>query len=180
MSILIKNGHVIDPLNKRDGIFDILIEGGNIKEVSKTIKTKDKDIIDAKNKIVTPGLIDMHVHLREPGREDVETVKSATGAAILGGITSVCSMPNTQPSIDSCETLELLKGIIKKDAKISVSIIGAITKERLGKEIVDMKVMKEKGVSLLSDDGSAVQDESVMLEALRCAKKNGLLLISHC
>jgi dihydroorotase len=178
--MIIKNGRVIDPLNKKDGIFDILIEGSKIKNVSKNIKTKDKDIIDANNKIVTPGLIDMHVHLREPGREDAETVKSATGAAISGGITSLCSMPNTIPSIDNRGNVELLKGIVKRDAKTSVYIIGAITKGRSGKEIVDMKAMKEAGVGLLSDDGNSIQDKPIMLEALKTAKKNNLLLISHC
>ncbi len=178
--MIIKNGYIIDPPNKREGIFDILIEGSKIKEVSKNIKAKDKEIIDAKKKMVTPGLIDMHAHLREPGREDIETVKSATGAAISGGITSICSMPNTWPSIDNSENLELLKGIIKRDARAFVSIIGAITKGREGKEIVDMKMMKEKGVIALSDDGNSIQDESVMLDALKAAKEHKLLLISHC
>ncbi len=178
--MIIKNGYIIDPSNKREGVFDILIKGAKIKEVSKNIKAKDEEIIDAKKKIVIPGLIDMHVHLREPGREDIETVKSATGAAISGGITSICSMPNTRLSIDNSENLELLKGIIKKDAKAFVSIVGAITKGRKGKEIVDMKMMKEKGAIALSDDGDSIQDESVMLDALKKAKENNLLLISHC
>ena len=178
--MIIKNGYAIDPLNKKEGVFDILIKGSKIKEVSKNIKAKGEEIIDAKDKIVTPGLIDMHVHLREPGREDVETVKSATRAAISGGITSICSMPNTLPAIDNCRALDLLKGIIKKDAAISVFIVGAITKGRHGKEIVDMNAMKKKGVASLSDDGNSIQDESIMLEALKKAKENNLLLISHC
>ena len=178
--MIIKNGYIIDPSNKREGVFDILIKGSKIKEVSKNIKAKDEEIIDAKKKIVTPGLIDMHVHLREPGREDIETVKSATGAAISGGFTSICSMPNTRPSIDSIENLALLKGIIKKDAGAFVSIVGAITKGREGKEIVDMKMMKEKGAIALSDDGNSIQDESVMLDALKKAKENKFLLIAHC
>ncbi|UCD54671.1 MAG: dihydroorotase [Candidatus Omnitrophota bacterium] len=178
--MIIKNGYIIDPSNKKEGVFDILIEGSKIKEVSKSIKAKDKEIIDAKKKIIIPGLIDMHVHLREPGREDIETVKSGTGAAISGGITSICSMPNTRLSMDNIENLELLKSIIKRDAGAFVSIIGAITKGREGKEIVDMKMMKEKGAIALSDDGNSIQDERVMLDALKKAKENGLLLISHC
>ncbi|MCK4463950.1 MAG: dihydroorotase [Candidatus Omnitrophica bacterium] len=179
-SILIKNGRIIDPANKRDGVFDILVEGSKISKVKKSISAKAKKIIDAKGKIVTPGLIDIHVHLREPGREDIETIASGTHAAISGGITSVCSMPNTRPPIDNYENLKCLKDIIKKDAQANVFIVGAITKGREGKEIVDMKNMKKGGVVALSDDGNSVQDELVMFDALKKAKENNLLLISHC
>jgi len=178
--MIIKNGHIIDPANKKDGNFDILIKGNKIEKVSKGIKVKDAKTIDAKGKIVTPGLIDMHVHLREPGREDNETVESGTRAAIAGGMTSVCSMPNTQPPIDNPKILKHLNDIIKKDAIANVFVVGSITKNRIGEEIVDMKSMKENGVIALSDDGSSIQDEAIMLSALKKAKENRLLLISHC
>jgi len=179
-SILIKNGRVVDPANKLEGVFDILIEGSKISKVKKSISAKAEKTINAKGKIVTPGLIDMHVHLREPGREDIETVGSGTHAAISGGITSLASMPNTWPPIDNCEHLKHLKDIIKKDAQANVFIVGAITKGREGKEIVDMKNMKKKGVVALSDDGNSIQDEKTMFEALKKAREFNLLLISHC
>ena len=180
MDILIKNGHVIDPANGRDGIFDVLIENGKIKKVAKNIDEKSEVVIDAKNKIVTPGLIDMHVHLREPGREDIETVAQGTRAAISGGMTSVCSMPNTMPPVDDSKVVKHLNNVIKKDALTNVFVVGAITKKRAGTELVDMKDMKKEGAIALSDDGNSVQDESTMFSAVKRAKENDILLISHC
>ena len=101
MKLLIKNGHVIDPGNKIDEIMDILAEDGKISKVARGIDVKADTVIDAADKIVMPGIVDMHVHLREPGREDKETVFSGTKAAAKGGVTSVLAMPNTLPSIDS-------------------------------------------------------------------------------
>ena len=178
--MIIKKGLVIDPANKKEGVFDILIDGSKIKEVAKEINKPGEKIIDAKNKIVVPGLIDMHVHLREPGREDVETVASGTSAAISGGVTSVCAMPNTLVSIDNNKNVKLLKDIIDRTAYANVFIAGAITKERNGKEIVDMKAMKTAGAVALSDDGNSIQNEAVMLNALKQAKEEKLLLIAHC
>jgi len=178
--MIIKGGRVIDPGNKVDGIFDILIKGGKIEKVAKKIDVKDPEVIDAKGKIVAPGLIDMHVHLREPGREDMETVASGTRAAIAGGVTMVCTMPNTQPAMDNERTVKYLKDIIAKDALANVLIAGAITKARAGSELVDIKAMKAAGVAVLSDDGSSIQNDKVMLEALKEAKKNDLIITSHC
>lgn len=178
--MLIKNGYVIDPANRREGVFDILIKNSKIEKISKDIAAKNKKIIDAKGKMVVPGLIDMHTHLREPGREDIETVGSGTHAAIAGGITTVCTMPNTYPPMDNPKILRRLKDIIKKDAVSNVFMVGAITKGRSGIEVVDIKGLKKEGAVALSDDGDSVQEESVMREALKEAKKENLLLISHC
>ncbi|NQU95705.1 MAG: dihydroorotase [Candidatus Omnitrophica bacterium] len=180
LKMIIKNGYIIDPLNKREGVFDILISGSKIKKVAKNIQEKGEEIIDAKNKIVAPGLIDMHVHLREPGREDIETVARGTRAAISGGITSVCSMPNTLPPIDDAKIVKHLNNIIKKEALANVFVVGAITSGRSGRKLVDMANMKKEGAIALSDDGSSVQDEHVMFEAVKKAKENDILLISHC
>lgn len=177
--MIIKNGYVIDPANKKEGIFDILIKGYKISKVAKGISAKE-ETIDAKGKIVVPGLIDMHVHLREPGREDIETVKSGTRAAVSGGMTSVCTMPNTYPPIDNAKVVNNLKGIIKKDASSNVFIIGAITKGRDGKNVVDIKKLRESGVIALSDDGNGIQDKNAISAALKKAKENNMLLISHC
>jgi len=156
VSILIKGGRVIDAANKIDAIMDVLIEGNKISKVAKDIQVKAETIIDASGKIVAPGIIDMHVHLREPGREDKETVATATAAAAKGGVTTVLAMPNTQPAMDCVESVGLLQKIINKDAKINVLICGAITKNRLGQELNDLAALKKSRVSAISDDGSSV------------------------
>jgi len=179
MSILIKGGHVIDPANKIDAVMDILIEGNKISKIAKDIQIKAETIIDAKNKIVAPGLIDMHVHLREPGREDKETVATATVAAAKGGVTTVLAMPNTQPAMDCIESIELLQKIIKKDAKINVLICGTITKGRLGKELSDINALKKADAYAISDDGCSVDSDELMSEAFKNAKQSGLLTICH-
>jgi len=179
MSILIKNGRVIDPANKIDDVLDIFIEGGKISKVAKDIDAQDAAMIDAKNKIVAPGIIDMHVHLREPGREDKETVKSATEAAAKGGVTTVLAMPNTQPAMDSGDNIRLLQEIINKDAKVNVLICAAITKARLGKEVNDFNALKQAGAYAVSDDGFSVESDELMLEAFKKAKDAGILTICH-
>jgi len=179
MKLLIKGGRVIDPKNNIDDILDVLVSGSKIEKVAKDIKCKTAKIIDAKGKLVTPGLIDMHVHLREPGREDKETVKTGTQAAVAGGFTSVCCMPNTEPSIDTVKKVRELKAIIEKTAACNVFIISAITVDRDGKELVDIARMKKEGVIAISDDGSSVGNADVMIEALTQAKANDLVLSSH-
>jgi len=177
--ILIKNGRVIDPANNLDGIADILIENSHISKVAQHIKTDADTVIDATDKIVMPGIVDMHVHLREPGREDKETIASGTKAAAKGGVTSVLAMPNTSTPIDCAENVALLKGIIKKTACVNVFICGAITKERLGKELTDIAALKKEGVIVISDDGSSVDNDTVMLEALKKAKQEKVLVTCH-
>lgn len=180
MSILIKGGRVIDPANKIDAIMDILIEDNKISKVAKNILVKAEIIIDAENKIVAPGLIDMHVHLREPGREDKETVASGTAAAAKSGVTTVLAMPNTQPAMDCPQSIELLQKIINKDAKVNVLVCGAITKGRLGQELTDIATLKKSGAVAISDDGSSVDNDQLMLEALKEAKQCGIPVICHC
>jgi dihydroorotase len=180
MSILIKNGRVIDPANKIDAVMDILIENNKISKVAQNIKADAETIIDATNKIVAPGIVDMHVHLREPGREDKETIASATAAAAKGGVTTVLAMPNTQPAMDCREHIALLKTIISQDAQINVLVCAAITQGRLGQELSDIANFKKIGVSAISDDGCSVDSEVLMREALEKAKKTGLLTICHC
>ena len=180
MRLLVKNGLVIDPANKMQGVMDVLASGGKISKVEKAIKADADTVIDAKDKIVIPGIVDMHVHLREPGREDKETVSSGTMAAAKGGVTTVLAMPNTLPAIDCAERVKMLSGIIKKTANIDVFIAGAITIGRLGKELCDMALLKKQGAIAISDDGSSVDDARVMLKALTKAKKEKLTVICHC
>lgn len=180
MQILIKNGRIIDPANNLDAILDLVIKDGKVARVDKDINVATKDIIDATNHIVMPGLIDMHVHLRQPGREDKETIASGTKAAAKGGVTSLLAMANTEPPIDSVRNVRLLKDIISKDADINVLITATITKERQGKELTDFKSLKKEGAVAVSDDGNSVDCDEVMLEAFKKAKKERLLVICHC
>lgn len=176
---LIKNGRVIDPANKIDDILDILISDGRIKKTGKNLNDKAV-LIDAGGMIVAPGLVDMHAHLREPGREDEETVLTGTLAAIKGGFTSVACMPNTEPPLDNPAIIKSLKDIIKKDARANVFIIGSITEGRAGKRATDFHKIKKEGAVAVSDDGSSVDDEMIMSGALEQSKEEGLLIIAHC
>ncbi|MFH1678433.1 MAG: dihydroorotase, partial [Candidatus Omnitrophota bacterium] len=179
MKLLIKNGRVVDPANNLDEVVDIVVEKNRISKVGKNVRGEADKIIDASGKIIMPGLVDMHVHLREPGGEDKETVASGTNAAAKGGITSVLAMPNTQPAIDSAENVLLLKKIIKERASVNVFIAGAISKHRLGKELADIAKLKTAGAIAISDDGSSVDNDRLFLEALNRAKKQKLLVICH-
>jgi len=129
---------------------------------------------------VAPGIVDMHVHLREPGREDKETVATATAAAAKGGVTTVLAMPNTQPAMDCRENIQLLQGIIKKSALVEVCVCGTITKGRLGQELSDIAALKASGAIAISDDGSSVDNDVLMREALQKAQQSGLITICHC
>ncbi len=180
MKLLIKNGHVVDPANKINGKADILIDRGRIVDLGPNLKTAGAKIIDAVGKIVMPGLVDMHVHLRQPGREDKETVKTATLAAARGGVTTLLSMPNTTPAIDCAENVRLLQAIIKKDACVDVLIAASITIAREGKQLTDIAQLKKEGVLAITDDGSSVDNSELMLEALKQAQANKLLVIAHC
>ncbi|MFC1704407.1 dihydroorotase [Candidatus Omnitrophota bacterium] len=180
MKLLIKNGHVVDPANKIDKVCDILVKGAVISTVADNISEKTDKVIDAKGKIVLPGIVDMHVHLREPGREDQETIASGTTAALKGGVTSVVAMPNTGVPIDSVEMIKLLSSIIKKDAKVNVCIAGAITEGRLGRKLAEIAKFSKEDVVAITDDGSSVDSEDLFSEALQEAKKAKLLIIDHC
>lgn len=180
MKIAIKNGRVIDPTNNIDECLDVLIENTKISRVAKNLNEPSAQVIDASGKIVMPGLVDMHVHLREPGREDKETIASGTKAALKGGVTTMLAMPNTTPALDSYDTALLLKGIIQDTALCRVLICGCITKSRLGKEIVDYSMLRKEGVVAISDDGSSVDSAEVFQKALRKAREQKILAICHC
>jgi dihydroorotase len=179
MKLVIRNGRVIDPANNLDKVCDILIVDTKISKVADSIKVEADDTIDATGKIVMPGIVDMHVHLREPGREDKETVASGMRAALKGGVTSVLAMPNTTPAIDSVENVRLLRNIINSSTCANVFIAAAITKGRLGKELTDCAALKKEGVLAVSDDGSSVDSDELMLEALKKAEKQHLLVVCH-
>lgn len=180
MGILIKNGHVIDPANNVDDKLNILIEGGKISKASKNITANGHDVIEASGKFVIPGLVDMHAHFRQPGREDEETIESGSRAAAAGGYTSVCCMPNTSPVIDNEGGVEFIYNEARRAGIINVYPIAAITKDLGGKELSEIMALKASGAVAISDDGKWVSDSNIMRRALEYAQMAGLIVISHC
>lgn len=180
MNILIKNGRVIDPASGRDEIADILVQDGLISRIEKNISSDDADIIDAQGMVVSPGLIDLQVHLREPGREDKETLETGSQAALAGGITSLVCMPNVTPTADNQTVIEY---ILSKSKKLDLARIyptGSITKRQNGAELADMNELKLTGAIAVTDDGVDVQDEGILKRAMEYAKNCDILLMSHC
>jgi dihydroorotase len=180
MNLLIKGGRVIDPANKIDKVMDILIEKGKVSRLGKGISSKNFRLIDARGFIVTPGLIDMHDHLREPGREDEETILSASQAAARGGFTSICAMPNTDPVMDKAGIVEFVLSRARQAGLVNIYPIGAITKGQKGKELAEIGELKMAGVVGLSDDGNPVENSQIMRRALEYSKMFDLPIISHC
>jgi len=200
--ILIKNGHVVDPSQGIDGICDILIEDGKIKETrirdaeygNETTNTaspsftkggrqgitdSEPQTIDARDMLIMPGLVDMHVHLREPGFEYKETIKTGTEAAVRGGITAVCCMPNTNPVNDNPGITEFILTRAVQEGSCSVFPIGAVTKGQKGEELAELGMMFDAGCIAFSDDGRPVMDSIVMRRALEYSRIRKALIISH-
>lgn len=177
MAILIKNIRVIDPASKTDKVKDIYIEGSKI--VSKLSK-EPETVIDGKNKIAVPGLIDVHSHLRDPGQEEKETIKTGTRSACKGGITTVLCMPNTKPVTDNAPSVEYILLKAQKEGKVNVLPIGCITKGSLGTELAEIGILKKAGIVAVSDDGSPVASSQIMRRALEYTKMFNLPVISHC
>ncbi|HBU70118.1 MAG TPA: dihydroorotase [Elusimicrobia bacterium] len=179
MKILISGGRVIDPAFKSDKKMDLLISDGVIERVADKITDKADTKIDARGKIVAPGLIDIHTHLREPGHEEEETIASGTRAAAKGGYTSIFCMPNTHPPLDNAPAVEFVLMKAQKEGLINVFPIGCITKESAGVELAEIGVLKSAGVIAISDDGNPVMDSQVMRHALEYTKMFSLPVISH-
>jgi dihydroorotase len=179
-TLLIKNGHVVDPASGHDALADVLVENGVIAKVAPGISAKADEIIDAKGLHVTPGLIDMQVHLREPGREDKETLETGSWAALAGGITSVVAMPNLSPVADDQTVIEFIVARAKALDLINIYPAGAITTGQKGARLAEINEMKQSGAIAITDDGVDVQDENVLRRALQYAKTCDILLMSHC
>lgn len=178
-SILIKNGRLIDPANNIDQVLDILVIGETVAQIG-SIDTKAEIVIDAKGKIVSPGLIDIHVHFREPGDEEEETIASGSAAAVAGGFTSVVCMPNTNPPVDDATSVEFIHRMGRQARKTFIYVMGAITQGRQGVELAEMGLMTQAGAIGFTDDGSGIQDASVMLRALKYAAMFDTVISQHC
>ena len=180
MSIVIKNGRVIDPASGTDRVADVLIVDGKIAAVAPGLAAPGARIVDATGLIVAPGFIDMHVHLREPGFEHAETIESGSRAAAAGGFTSVCCMPNTKPINDSATVTSYIVERARRKAVVNVFPIGAITKGSAGEELAAIGAMKAAGAVAISDDGKPVMNSRVMRRAMEFARSYGLPVIDHC
>lgn len=180
MKTIIKNGRVIDPANSISGITDVLTENGVIAETGKNLSADGAEVIDASGKIVIPGLVDMHCHLRDPGFEYKEDIISGCESAAAGGFTSIACMPNTSPAADSAETLEYIKRKAEKACGVNVFPIGAITKNLGGSEPTDISELKCAGAVAVSDDGRPVENSAIMLAAMKKAAELKTAVISHC
>jgi len=179
-ALLIRGGTVVDPVAECDGRFDILIEGGSIREVAPSIPARDGiQVLDASGKVILPGFVDLHVHFRQPGREDKETIETGCRAAIRGGFIAVCPMPNTQPVIDHRGAVEWIRQEAARVGLVEVRPIGALTKGQEGKELTDFGELFEAGCVALSDDGKPLADSLLMRRALEYAKVFGRPVIQH-
>ena len=179
-SLLIQNGYVVDPKNDIDGVMDVLIENGKIAEVAENIKNSADETIDASGLHVTPGLIDLQVHFREPGREDRETILTGSRAALKGGVTSAVAMPNVTPEADNQSVIEFVVNRAKDVGLINIFPTGAITQGQDGDRLSEMKELKNSGAVAVTDDGSDVQNPGILRNAMEYAKTHDMLLMSHC
>jgi len=195
MKLLIKGGRVIDPANNIDGVYDVFVEDGKIAAVAphdptltptlypsghKSLRERgEREVIDATGKIVVPGLIDIHVHLREPGYEWKETIKTGTAAAVAGGFTSVVCMANTSPVNDEPSVTEYILKKAREEGSCNVFPIGAISKGLQGEVLANIGELKEAGCIAVSDDGRPVMNADLMRRALEYASGFGLTVISH-
>lgn len=179
-TILIRNGHVADPLTGREGKYDVLIEGDTIRKVEGYIPEEAEMVIDAEGLYVLPGFIDLHVHLRDPGLEYKETFETGGRAAAKGGVTTVCAMPNTKPVIDTGEKVAEAHRRQAMESLVNVIQLGAVTVGQQGEELADIKGMAAAGCHAISEDGKSVMNASLYRKAMRLAKECGLSVFAHC
>ncbi len=180
MDILIKNGRIIDPDTRLDAIGDLLISDGKIKETGGQIKADAEKIIDASGCYVMPGLIDLHVHLRDPGLTQKEDIETGSKAAAKGGFTTIVAMPNTKPVIDEAMRVQYVKNKAASCAPIHVLQAGAITIGQKGEKLAAIEEMAEAGIPAISEDGKSVMNSRIYREAMIIAKKCGIPVLAHC
>lgn len=180
MTILIKNGRVLDPLTGLDGVKDVLIEENRIKKVGDEIAEEADEVIDAEGCFVMPGFVDLHVHFRDPGLEYKETLTTGGRAAVRGGVTTVCAMPNTKPVIDNGIKVAEVQNRAKKESLTNVFQLGSVTIGQMGEELSDIKGMAKAGCIGISEDGKSVMNASLYRRGMKLAKEEGLIVFAHC
>lgn len=180
MTILIKNGRIINPATQMDEMQDLLIVDGKVAEIGKLQKKKADRVIDAKGCYVMPGFIDMHVHLRDPGFEEKETIETGCRAAAHGGFTTILAMPNTKPVVDNADVVNYVHNKAKSLGIVHVYQVGAVTKGQEGKELSDIDGMADAGIIAISEDGKSVMNAQLYRNAMEKAAKRGLVVLAHC
>lgn len=180
MKLLIQNGHVLDPATGLDSICDVLVEDNRIEKVEKKISVSADRIIDASGCYVMPGFIDLHVHLRDPGLTEKETLVTGGKAAARGGVTTMCAMPNTKPITDNRRMIEEIHCRAKEESLVNVIQLGAVSKGEEGIELADIKGMAEAGCHGISEDGKSVMNASLYRKAMKLAKENQISVFAHC
>jgi dihydroorotase len=178
-TLWLKNGRVIDPANQRDAVGDVLIVDGRIADVGVEVP-HEAEVVDCTGLVVAPGLVDLHVHFREPGQSAKETIASGARAAAAGGFTTVVCMPNTTPSLDSASSVAWLLEKVRAEACVRVHATGALSKGISGEEMAPIGALKKAGVVALTDDGRCIQNHELMRRALEYAKMFGLTVMDHC
>lgn len=179
-TILLRNGRILDPANRRDEVADLLLVDGRVADPSTPVPQEGVEVVDCTGLVVAPGLIDLHVHLREPGQAAKETIATGARAAAAGGFTSVVCMPNTSPAIDQPSVVTWVKEKAAREACVNVFPSGAITKGLGGEEIAPIGSMQKAGIVALTDDGRCVQDHQIMRRALEYAGMFDLAVMDHC
>src|SRR3954471_17536824 len=182
-SLLLQGGRVIDPASKLDSVADVLLADGRIVAVGRDAAAQapaDAERVDVSGLVVCPGLIDLHVHLREPGQSAKETIATGTAAAARGGFTSIVCMPNTSPAIDNAGTVALIREKAAREGVVNVFVTGAITKNIAGEELAPIGSLKAAGVVAITDDGHCVQNNDLMRRALEYARMFDLPVMDHC
>lgn len=179
--LLIAGARVVDAFNHTDEIADVLVSRGRIAEIGMGLAWDGREVIEASGKVLSPGFLELHAHLREPGDEDAETLKTGLTAALRGGYTAVCCMPNTRPPLDNPAVVSGLAAKAREMGLADLYVVGCVTRGRRGRELSDMALMmsSEARVRVFSDDGGAVEDASIMRLALQYAAGLGVLIISH-
>jgi dihydroorotase len=180
MNLVFRQGTLVDPSQKLHKVVDLAIANGRVAEIAPRVRGKARKEVDARGLILAPGFIDMHVHLREPGREDAETIQTGVNAAARGGFTGVACMPNTKPVNDSDAVTAFILEKAREAAKVAVYPIGAITKGSLGETLAEIGEMKRAGIVAISDDGRPVQNNQVMRRAMEYSTLFDLPVIDHC
>ena len=180
MTILIKNGRLINPSENLDKVMDIFVEDGIIKEKAESIEKQADTVIDAVGCYVMPGLIDLHVHFRDPGLTYKEDIETGSKAAAKGGFTTVCCMPNTKPVVDNVETVKYIIEKGEKTGLTNVLPVGAVTKNMAGVEITDVEELKKAGICAISEDGKSVMNSGVYRKAMKNAAKANVPVLAHC